>query len=60
MRILSKLLGVRGGLERELARVRDRQDDTADLLEEAERSHRDAERRLSLVEARVATIRRLR
>lgn len=53
MRILGRVLGYREPLERELDEIRERIGESDDRLEQARKLTRDAERRLSLVEARV-------
>lgn len=52
-RILSRLTGVKDELEHDLEDVRDAQEDTGRKLNAALRAHREAERRLEIVEARV-------
>lgn len=58
MKIISRLLGVRGSLERDLERVRDAQDESGVKLAEALLAQQRAERRLAVVEARVGIARR--
>lgn len=55
MKLLSRLLGM--NLERDVAGVRERQDEVDAKLEEATRAHLEAKRRLRIVEARVDRIR---
>jgi hypothetical protein len=56
VKLLSRLLGA--NLERDVSDVRERQNDVDQKLGEATRAHGEAERRLRIVEARVARIRR--